>query len=129
MGVESFIKRIATRDTAVYWASPTPAADGSNTYGAPVEIDCFWKNASILATDKDGKEVFIEAEVHVAQDLVEQGMLFHGTLADLTAAQEADPKKVQRAYEIRIFKKTPSIQIRGKFNRVAMLWRSGRRQA
>ena len=120
MTIEKYIKRIA-RHTAVYWASPTAAQDGSNTYGAPAEIKCFWKEQYDLFKDKDGREVAIKAKVYVFDDLDEQGMLFLGTLADLTTAQKNDPRKVSRAYEISSFVKTPSLYSKGQFNRCAVI--------
>ena len=118
--IEQYIKRIS-KHTAVYWGSPTPRANGSNSYGTPIEIKCFWKDTSQLIADRDMKEVSIKATVYVFQDLDEQGMLFLGTLSDLTTAQKADPRKVTRAYEISRFVKTPSLYLNGKYNRYAII--------
>lgn len=118
--IERYIKRIS-KDTAVYWASPTSRTDGSNAYATPVEISCFWLNETELTSTQDGKEVYIVAKVFVSQDLDEQGMLFQGCLSDLTAAQKADPRKVRRAYEIRRMSKLPSRHLKNAFNRCAMI--------
>lgn len=120
MSVTAYLKRI-TNDTAVYWASPVPTADGSNSFADPIEIKCFWSNSTDLDLGKDGKDVYIQAKVHVVIDLDEQGMLFHGRLIDLTTIQRANPKKISRAYEIKRFLKIPSLSISNQFNRVAII--------
>jgi hypothetical protein len=119
-GVTAYLKRI-TNDTAVYWASPTASADGSNSFGTPIEIKCFWSNSIDLKTEIDRKDVFVQAKVHVVIDLDEQGMLFHGKLTDLTDIQKSNPKKVPRAYEIKKFIKIPSLTNKSQFNRVAII--------
>lgn len=118
--IEKFIKRISVHK-AVYWGTPAAAADGSNTFGNPVEIDCFWKEESETWVDKDNREVFVTAKVYVTQDLDEEGMLYRGTLADLSAAQEADPRKVPEAYEITRFMTVPSLYLTNDFNRCAII--------
>lgn len=119
MQIERYIKRIS-QHTAVYWSTPVAAADGSNTYAAPVEISCFWKEGFRENPDRDMKIVSAKAVVYVSQDLDEQGMLFKGTLNDLTTAQKADPRKVSRAYTYE-FVKTPSLHLKGKYNRMAII--------
>jgi hypothetical protein len=118
--IEKYIKRIS-KHTAVYWGSPTPAADGSNTFGTPEEIKCFWLNESGVTVEKDGKEVSVVATVYVSQDLDEQGMLYLGTLSELTTAQKTDPRRVSCAYEITRFRKDPSLYLNGKFSRRAFI--------
>ncbi len=120
MSIQAYLKRI-TNDTAVYWPSPVAGADGSNSFGTPVEIKCFWESSIDLTLEINGKEVVARAKVHVVVDLDEEGMLFHGKLIDLTTAQKANPKKVSRAYEIKRFIKTPSLPIKTVFNRVVIL--------
>lgn len=117
--IESYLKRIA-KDKAVYWPSPTPRADGSNQYGTPVEIDCFWKGSFQSIPDRDMREVSIKAQVYVLQDLDEQGMLYQGTLVSLTQAQQDDPRLVSRAYVITKFLKTPSLY-KNEYNRMAII--------
>lgn len=119
MSIQNYIKSVL-KDVAVYWSKPVAGADGSNTFAAPCEIKCFWDNGSFLYLTNTGKEVMIRATVHVAVDLDEQGMLFHGRLSDLTSIQKSNPKKVSRAYEIKRFIKTPSLAQKNQFNRVAM---------
>lgn len=118
--IEKYIKKIS-KHTAVYWGTPTSRADGSNSYGTPVEISCFWNEQSNMTYEEGGKTVHITAKVYVSQDLDEQGMLFLGTLADLTTAQENDPRKISRAYEITRFLKTPSLYKKTEYNRCAII--------
>lgn len=118
--IERYVKRIA-KQTAVYWGSPTSREDGSNQYTTPIEIRCLWKDDKQLIPDRDMREVSVKALVYVFQDLDEQGMLFLGCLNDLTTAQKADPRRVPRAYEITRFVKTPSLYMRGQFNRQAYI--------
>lgn len=120
MSIESFIKRI-TKDTAVYWAAPVAATDGSNDFGTPVEIKCLWKHEAVMSKDNAGTEVLSTALIYVNEDLDEQGMLYHGSLADLTTAEKNDPSKVKNASVIRIFMKTPSLHIKNQHSRRAMI--------
>ncbi len=121
MSIERYLKRIAKKDTVVYWASPVVAADASFTYDTPVEIDCIWIEKITQIRDNSGKEIISKAAVWVTQDLDDNGMLFHGVLTDLTAAQKSDPRKSKDAYEIKLFIKTPSLHIKGDHIRKAML--------
>lgn len=118
--IEKYIKRIS-RHTAVYWSRPTPRADGSNSYAAPIEIKCLWVGGTQYIPDRDMREVSAKALVYVSQDLDEQGMLFLGKLSELTTAQKTDPRKVSRAYEITKFEKIPSLHIKDAYNRHAIL--------
>ena len=74
--------------------------------------------------DKDGKEIVSNAFVYVLQDLDDNGMLFHGTLADLNSGEEGDPTTITKAYEIKRFYKIPSLSRAGDFYRKAFMgWR------
>lgn len=120
-GIDRFMKRIASKDVAVYWGTPTVAGDGSHTYADPVEIDVLWKGKEDVMSRKETEEGVGRAVVYVTQDLDEQGMLYHGTLADLTSAQKADPRKVKKAFKITRFFKVPSMHLKGQFNRVVYI--------
>ncbi|KKL85034.1 hypothetical protein LCGC14_1958750 [marine sediment metagenome] len=120
MSFEAFMKR-ACIQTAVYWNAPVAAEDGSNTFATPTEISCLWKDKITMMRDNDGKDIISKASVHVLEDIDEMGMLFLGTLADLSTAQKADPRKVSNAYEIKVFVKTPGRHLNGEFARRAML--------
>ena len=117
MSVESFLNRVTLRDTAVYWGNPVPAVDGTVTYDAPIEIGCVWKEDMRRVKDFFEKEIVSRAHVYTSIDVIEQGMLFHGKLTDLTAGEQANPTTIPDAYEIRRFMKTPSLSIKDKYDR------------
>ena len=121
MSIERYLKRIGKRDTVVYWGNPTAGAGAVISFDAPVEIGCMWKEKIEMLRDKSGREIISRASVYVTQDLDENGMLFHGELCDLTTAQQGDPRKVDAAYEIKMFLKTPSLYLRNRYNRKALL--------
>jgi hypothetical protein len=111
MSIERFIKRIANKDTAVYWGPSTSLSSGGDpVFATPSEIQCFWDDTEETIMDDEGKEFVSRASIYVTEDLVQEGILFHGELADLTTAQKADYRKVHKAYEIKVFKKTPSLK-------------------
>jgi hypothetical protein len=95
--------------TAVYWGTPTEDNYGGKTFAAPVEIACRWVDKSEIIASTTGQELVSRAMVHVLQDLDEQGYLYLGTLADLSATEEANPKIVTGAFEIKQFHKVPSL--------------------
>ena len=121
MSIERYLKRVAAKDTAVYWANPAISGDGSFSFDDPVEISCLWTEKIELIQDNQGKEVVSKAGIWVTQDLANNGMLFHGELTDLSTAEKADPRKRKDAYEIKLFLKKPSIHINGDHIRKAMI--------
>lgn len=109
MSIDRYMKRIAKKDTAVYWSGGTPITGGTYTFATPVEINCFWMETEEMVRDSDGRQVVSRAQVFVTQTLSDQGRLYHGTLSDLTTAQKADPRTVKAVYEIMRFSTTPSL--------------------
>lgn len=120
MSIDAYMKNICN-DIAVYWGTPVADKFGAFTFATPVEIQCLWKGKVVLIRDDEGREIVSKAKVYVTQDLDEHGMLFHGILDDLTAAQKSDPRKVSSAYEIKTFMKVPSLHLKNQFNRSAIL--------
>lgn len=104
MAVESFIKRKA-KQTAVYWAASGKNVQAKKTYTTGVEIKCVWIQDRELMVKDEGKETVSKATVYVNQDLTEQGMLYLGTLDDLTSAQKSDPTKVKKAHVEELLKR------------------------
>ncbi len=121
MGIDLYMKRVAKKDIAVYWTPSDLTTSGSQDYNIGTEINCLWKEDIKTIRDTEGREVVSKAVIYVTIDLEEHGFLFHGKLADLTTAQKADPKEVASAYEIMLFKKVPSINLGGQFNRQAFI--------
>jgi len=115
MSVESFIKRVAQRDVAVWWTNPTNAADGTVTYDGPSEIDCIWMEDDRRIKDFYEKEVASRAHVYVTFYPPQRSMLYHGKLSELTASEKADPKTIENAYEIRRVEKVAGLSLKNKY--------------
>jgi hypothetical protein len=109
------------KQTAVYWASPTPDGFGGATFTTGAEIACRWEDKDELFVDRAGQEVRSHAMVYVGQDLDDGGYLYLGDLDDLSSAEEADPLTVTGAYEIRSFQKSPRLKAATEFLRKATL--------
>jgi hypothetical protein len=109
MSIESMIARNCPH-TAVYWGNPQNNGSGGKTFDAPVEIACRWEDMHQVVSDAKGNEITSRALVFTTQDVVEEGMLYLGLLTSLTVAQKADPMTVDRAYVIKRFQKTPSLE-------------------
>lgn len=120
MTIERYIKR-RFKHTAVYWAVMGYGGDGSPSYTDPVEISCLWVERLRTFRDDEGREVVSRATVYVSQDLTQHGLLYLGTLDDLSSAQEEDPHNIAAAQEIMIFSKKPSLYKQDEYNREAIL--------
>jgi len=122
MGVADLFNRACVQ-TAVYWGDPSDDGYGGKTFGSgyPEEILCRWENRKQLITNAQGKEIVSMARVYVLQDLDEEGWLFLGSLDDLDSDEEEDPRKVDGAFEIKQFSKSPEYRSTDKFVRVAYL--------
>ena len=121
MSITGLLNRVTSRDKAVYWGNPIPNVYGGLSFDAPVEINCFWIDATRAIMSREGREIISEAEVYVTEDLAQNGMLYHGALTDLTQAQKDDPRKAEKAYEIIRFTKVPALHTPGEYVRVAYL--------
>lgn len=116
------ISRHIRKDTAVYWGTPTRNVYGALTYPDPIEINCYWVDVMKLVKDKDGVEVMSESTVYVLEDLVLDGVLFHGTLEDIEESGESDypqPKDVQGSHKIIRFEKTASLLRSSEYLKIA----------
>jgi len=113
------------KQTAVYWGNPQNDGAGRMTYDPPIEINCFWIDEQETLIDNDGKERVTRARIFVLQDMDEQGVLYLGTLDDLTDDQKSDPKaNLQKAREISQFIKTPSLYDDNIYVRRVILWKT-----
>lgn len=129
MSIESFIKKVCVQ-TAVYWAPTGDDGFGHKTFSYPVEIKCRWENVSKIIMSNNGKEIVSVAEVLVYQDLMDEGWLYLGELADLDGLDSdssadsdkiANPMLVDGAQEIKSFSKIPMIMSTSVFVRKAYL--------
>ena len=94
--------------TAVYWGAPLNDGYGGYGWEEPREISCRWESSTRVILDSTGKEIIPQAEVQVAEDLEEHGMLLLGELDDLDSAQADDPVEAG-AREIVRFDKVPTL--------------------
>jgi len=108
MGLDSYMQRVCT-DTAVYWGSPQEDGYGGKIYDTPVDISCFWEDTIQVFQNTNGEIVISKAEVFVLQDVDENGILYHGSLSDLSESEKSDPLSVEGAYFIRKFEKLPAL--------------------
>ena len=127
MGIADFVSRLCEQD-AVYWGNPQDDGRGGFAYDDPVEIKCRWEDVneviSMAGDDRKSREIVSKAKVWVLQDVDEEGYLYLGTLDSsgaLTSAEEDNPADVDKAYQIKLFEKTPEHRQSNKFIRKAYL--------
>jgi len=109
MSIESYIKSTCTQD-AVYWGSPREDGFGGKTFGTPIDIKCRWQDIVQLLGTPDKESVISRATVVVLQDLEEDGLLWLGTLANLTLQQQNDPRTIEDICIVKRFAKLPAIR-------------------
>ena len=126
-GITSLLTRNCNQ-TCVYWGNPVNDGEGGKTFDDPVELACRWEEMVQVVTDAKGNEVTSRALVYLLQDVDEEGMLFLGTLTDLSSAEEDDPLGIeagdhsgQKAYVIKRFQKIPALGSTTEFVRKAFL--------
>ena len=124
MSIANHIARMADEDTAVYWAAPTRVG-AAYTWPSGSEIDCIWmENEEAVRTD-GGEELISAAQVYLTQAIDEEGMIYHGLLADLDSDEGEDPTKIKKAYRIVKVRTYPSLAIPNE--RTYKVWISKRR--
>lgn len=129
-GIEKVAKRFCV-ETAVYWGTPQNDGYGGFTYADPVEILCRWEEKTEVdigwfSTGFPGNLFLSKASVMVLQDLDVQGMLYHGTLASLSAYDTSKPIEIPGAYTIHRFDKIPMARKTDEFVRTAWLYDQGK---
>lgn len=88
---------------AVYWGNPRQDGFGHMTYDPPIEIDCHWEDREQLLSLNEGEKIISRAMVYVPQTLAVNGLLYLGTLDDLTSAQEVEPHNIGKICVIKRF--------------------------
>ena len=88
-------------DTAVHWANPVEDGYGGETFDTAVEVDCRWVDVSSLQITAGGEQEGAAHEVYVQATVEEGDWLYHGVLSGLTAAQKANPRKVDGAWMVK----------------------------
>lgn len=102
MKIKKFLKQ-----TAVYWATPTPDGFGGFTYADPVEIPVRWTDKQELFLNYNGETILSRAKIMLDQDVVVRGMLALTTLIELSSNWlPAD----NNAFEIKAFQKMPDVR-------------------
>lgn len=99
--------------TAVYWAPDDVTGDGNRTFAAPVETSVRWQDVRELFLNAQGEKELSNAVIYFdgsGTAIVLDGKLFLGTLADLSAPEEANPNIVRLAYRVRGNNLSPSLQ-------------------
>lgn len=72
-------------EDAVLWARTDQQTDnGQWVFDAPVQIKCHWEYKTGIATNAAGDEVQFLSIVYVDRKVLEDSILFEGTLDDLT---------------------------------------------
>lgn len=108
-GIERFIQSVCVQ-TAVYWSKGVNDGFGTRKYGTPVEIACRWAVEKEVMKTADRKELISTSGILVTQDLQEEGLVWLGTLAELTTMQKNNPLSIVGIEEIRAFEKVPMIK-------------------
>lgn len=104
----SFITRMLQYDFCTYW--PKVGVDNFTKaiYGSPIEIACRWVDIQEVFVSYAGRNEMSTAKVYVDQDLLAEGVLFHGTKAQVTDLH--NPWKNAGCVEIRKFTNLPNIK-------------------
>ena len=120
MSIINMITRNCTQ-TAVYWATPVKDGRGTFTYTDPVEIKCRWEARTHIVREDDGAQQIFGGEVFILQDVVNESLLYLGTLDDLDSDQEDDPTSISGICKIEKFEKIPILGSTTEFKRKAYL--------
>jgi hypothetical protein len=107
--------RISRNQTAIYWAPDGVDSFGQPTFTDLVEIACRWENKNEVFIDKTAREARSTAVIYPDQELQEEGMLFLGTLDDLSSGQENDPRSIADAGEIKAVGSSPNLKATSLF--------------
>ena len=98
--------------TAVYWAPDGTVDDfGNNGFAAGVELTSAvrWEDKGELFLNALGEQELSQSISYYDGTLALDGYLYLGTLASLSAPEQADPTIVRGAYRIRQTKLSPSV--------------------
>jgi len=108
MGIISFIEKVCVQ-TAVYWAPATKDGYNQTAFSTGVDVLVRWDDSTEKITNSRGKEIVSNAELMVPQSygVEDEGYFYLGSLADLSAEQQANPKKVNESYPIQKIEKNP----------------------
>lgn len=120
MSIQDVINRMCTQ-TAVYWGNPRNDGQGGFTFDAAIEINCRWEDSNEVVVGNTGNTFSAKSVVYPTVDLVEEGMLFLGTLNDLDSTEIVSPMSLENAYLIKRFDKLLALGSTTEFLRKAYL--------
>ncbi len=108
------------RQNVVYWEPDAVDVNGNTTYKAGVELKGRWEEKVETVLTADGENAISRAVVYTdgVQTIVQDGRMFKGLKADLSAAQIPDPNKVPNAYRILLAGNSPDVRNRRSLNKV-----------
>lgn len=118
MSIIGFVEKNLNQ-TVVYWAYAGPDGYGGATYSSPVELGVRWENVNELVQTGTGEEVVSRARVWTSQDLVEQSLIYLGTMDD--SDYNEDSSQMEGLMTVLAFVKIPVLGSSTKFLRRAHL--------
>jgi len=102
----SLITRMLKQD-GVYWGAPVDDFKGGFTYPTPVAIKCRWESNEGETVDPVSHDKTDSSIVYVDRDIVKDGYLYFGDLADVLTENPAD---LRAAKKITGFAKVPNLK-------------------
>lgn len=111
----SFLTRNLKQDITVWNQAADKDNFGNLTYSSPRTIKGRWEENDNLTITLDGREITSQAVVFLKEDVAVGDYLFLGTDSSLF------PDSVSDAFEVKSFKKTPSLRNSKQFERMAVL--------
>lgn len=113
--------RRALTQTAVYWHCTGKNQYNEPTFADPVQVNCRWEDKANIVKNKQGEDILSKSQAFVGQFMDEEDYLYLGKLENLTTAQQADPRLVSSAWEIKSTVKVPSFSSNKEFLRIMYL--------
>ena len=101
------LKRMLKQD-AVYWGVTGFNPSGEPEFAAPIDIKCRWEEVSEVFLSVTGADEVSNAIVYVDRDVVVQGQLRQGKVANLPVPN-GHPSDNPGSYAIRKFEKLPTL--------------------
>lgn len=118
MSIIKFIKKVCVQ-TAVLWTYLGPDGYGGELFDEPVEIKVRWEDIDQTMEDDTRVEFVSRAKILLTEDVKMKDYLHLGTLESIE--NEANPRKVDKAFPIKSFRRTPLIFSTDKFVKTVFL--------
>jgi len=98
-----------------YWERGAPGGFGEFTWKAAVALKGRWQDSEELFTDSQGQQQVSRARAYLKIDVAVGGYLLEGS------SVAADPTIVDRAFEIKQYRRSPPLRPGGMTERRALL--------